>query len=131
MSSQALSPVEACGGKPGAPDAVGAHRILRERMDPHTGERWLLVPNPDDPAGPGQWARSGEVRSSCTVHKKIVIRRGDPVVVEEHTETIDALLEATALEPAAAGSSFSVRLKIGGRALRVAAIAAGRAEVER
>ena len=49
------------------------------------------------------------------------------MVVEEHTAVVDARLEAVALGPAAIGSPFEVRLKIGGKVVRVVALAPGRA----
>jgi hypothetical protein len=51
------------------------------------------------------------------------------VIVEEHTSVIDARLEAVALGSAAVGAEFKARLKIGGKVLRVVALAAGRAEM--
>lgn len=135
LPAQNLPPAAVHVAKAGAHLGSAPDRAVRELMDPHSGERWRLLPNPNDPSGPGQWIRSGEVSRSATGHKEIakemVIHRGDRVVVEEHSEAVQAWLEATALEPAAAGSRFSVRLKIGGRVVRAAAIAAGRAEIER
>jgi hypothetical protein len=119
---------------PGAGAAFYPERVLREIVDPHSGEHWLLVPNPADPAGPGQWVRSGPVGGAGTRHEEkkqeVVIRRGDRVVMEELSATVEAYLEATALESAAAGSWLHVRLTIGGRVVKVLAVAAGRTEVE-
>jgi flagella basal body P-ring formation protein FlgA len=56
-----------------------------------------------------------------------VIRAGDRLVVEENTAVIEARLEAVALGPAALGSSFDVRLKLGGKVARAVALAPGRA----
>jgi flagella basal body P-ring formation protein FlgA len=56
-----------------------------------------------------------------------VIHPGDRVVVEEHTATVEARLEAIALEAAAIGSPVNARLKIGGKVVRAVAIAPGRA----
>ena len=135
MVVQSLRAASASCPKSGAPAVIGAGRVLREINDPHSGERWLLLPNAADPAGPAQWIRSDEIGWSPTGRNKIkesvVIHRGDRVVVEERGETVAAWLEATALEPAAVGCWLSVRLKIGGRVLRAVAIAEGRAEVKR
>jgi predicted secreted protein len=56
-----------------------------------------------------------------------VIHTGDLLVVEENTAVVEARLEAVALGPAWAGSSFDVRLKIGGKVVRAIALASGRA----
>ncbi len=56
-----------------------------------------------------------------------VIRAGDRLIVEEHTAVVDAALEAVRLNPAALGSTFKVRLKIGGKVLRAVALGPGRA----
>jgi flagella basal body P-ring formation protein FlgA len=48
-------------------------------------------------------------------------------VVEEHTPTTEARLEAIAMDAAAIGSRMNVRLKIGGKVLSAVAIAPGRA----
>jgi hypothetical protein len=58
-----------------------------------------------------------------------IIHPGDPVLVEEHSAVVDAVLEAVALGPAVEGGLFPARLKVGGRVLRVAAVAPGRAEL--
>jgi hypothetical protein len=56
-----------------------------------------------------------------------VIRTGDALIVEEHSPIIDARLQAVALGSAAPGDEFQARLTIGGKVVRVVAIAAGRA----
>ena len=55
------------------------------------------------------------------------IHAGDALTVEEHTALVDARLEAIALGPAVEGAYFRVRLKIGGRVVRVEAVSAGHA----
>ena len=112
--------------KTGTQAGADAHvRILREIRDPHSGARWLVTADPDNPAGPGRVVLAGGAgRAEAPVP---VIHQGDRVVVEEHTAAADGSMEATALEPASAGSGFAVRLRVGGRVLRAVALAPGRA----
>lgn len=56
-----------------------------------------------------------------------VVRTGDRLTVEEHTQIADAYLEAVALGPASVGSVLNVRLKIGDRVVRAVALGPGRA----
>jgi flagella basal body P-ring formation protein FlgA len=60
---------------------------------------------------------------------KAIIRGGDRLVVEQNTAVIEARLEAVALGPARRGATFQARLKIGGKVVRVVALAPGRAEL--
>jgi hypothetical protein len=57
------------------------------------------------------------------------IHVGQRVVVEEHTATADVYLDAVAMEPAATGSIFHVRLKFGGKVALAVAAAQGEAEL--
>lgn len=143
-------------GGPSAPAAVsrGTERaqppiqpladFLREIDDLHTGDRWLLMRNGANPAGPGRliWvespgagaghgmARDAHETSESAAHAtclRPVIHLGDALVVEEHTAVVDARLEAVALGSAEAGAELKARLKIGGKVVRVIAVAAGRA----
>jgi hypothetical protein len=59
-----------------------------------------------------------------------LIHAGDPLVVEEDTPVVEARLAATALGPAARGATLEARLSIGGKVVRVRALAAGRAALE-
>jgi flagella basal body P-ring formation protein FlgA len=59
-----------------------------------------------------------------------LIHAGDPLVVEEDTPVVEARLAATALGPAARGATLQARLSIGGKVVRVRALAAGRAALE-
>ena len=140
----AIAAILVCGlgaqaGRPSTPNCGAAHRepnepagqarIVRDIPDPATGEHWLLVADPAHPGGPGRLViaeRGGESGQSSTEELAVVIHPGDKVVVEEHTAAVEALLEAVALEPAAAGSGLNVRLKIGSKIVRVVAIAPGR-----
>lgn len=107
--------------------------VLREIDDPANGCRWLLERDAQHPGGPGRMVlvagmATGLRESAATQLPVPVIRAGDPLLLEAHTATMDAELEAVALAPAAVGSELEVRLKIGGRVLRAAAVAPGRAE---
>ena len=144
-----LSPPPACGqtaaaGSPPLEERPGV--AIREIDDSATGDRWLLVRDIANPAGPGRMVRietgkadltggvEGEparkgTQSPAAAPVRPVIHAGDVVIVEEHTSVIDARLEAVALGSAAVGAEFKARLKIGGKVLRVVALAAGRAEM--
>lgn len=124
-------------------------RVLREIDDPHTGDRWLLMPDPANPGGPGRLVRyaapgpdtpgpATRSASPAGMHPAPapavvpeallpVIRTGDSLIVEENTARVEARLEAIALGPAASGSPFLVRLRIGGNVVRAVALRPGRA----
>jgi hypothetical protein len=120
--------------------------VLREIDDPATGGRWLLLRNAERPAGPGRliqvtnaaWGSEGRSqgpgggvpRDRNGRSAKIVIRAGDALTLEQHTPLLDAQFEATALEPAAAGETLKVRLKVSGKVVVVVAKEAGKAELE-
>ncbi|HEX4756948.1 MAG TPA: hypothetical protein VH308_03165 [Terracidiphilus sp.] len=106
--------------------------------DPHTGNRWMLVRNPDHPGGPGRLVLAADTngarhdkmadstpapapRSSSTPERP-VIHAGDKLVVEEHTAIVDARLEGMALSPAIRGAFLKVRLSIGGKVVRAEAV---------
>lgn len=117
---------------------------VREIDDPHSGARWLLLRNRNHPGGPGRMVpaagfrkeaqpdRQAEVSSFTApafdpqTHRP-VIHAGDRLIVEQDTAVIEARMEAVALGAAAIGSSLNVRLRIGGKLLRVVALAPGRA----
>jgi hypothetical protein len=113
--------------------------VVRVIDDPHTGDRWLLIRDRKNPAGPGRlvltglrneaqqdWAVS-ESLGATSMLRRPVIHTGDRLIVEENTTFIEAHLEAVALGPASIGSPFNARLKIGGKVARVVALAPGRA----
>jgi hypothetical protein len=119
--------------------------VVREIDDPHNGARWLLMRDSSHPGGPGRMVPGGEPRGKALNHVRKgagtvtaqyqpgsapvqpVIRAGDRLIVEENTAVAQAWLEAVALGPAAVGSPLDARLAIGGRVVRVVALAAGRA----
>lgn len=123
----------------GAAAASEEGQLVREIDDPQTGDRWLLLRNDELPGGPGRWVRFATERKAMRgVALRVarqpeearalpVIRAGERLTVEEHTAHVDALLEARALGPAAAGSPFEARLVLGGRVVRAVALGPGRA----
>ncbi|MGA2887323.1 MAG: hypothetical protein ABSE51_04675 [Terracidiphilus sp.] len=116
--------------------------IVREIDDPHTRDRWLLMRDSQHPGGPGRMVlvaarrdEPGRASANAAAEKdearfNPIIRAGDRLIVEEHTEVADAVLEARALNPAAQGSAFDARLTIGGRVVRAVALAPGRATLQ-
>jgi len=135
LSSGGLASVEALGqGVQG--------EVVREIDDPHTGDRWLLERNDQNPGGPGRLvlvaahrnlsggARLQPAGEAHEVEVLPVIRSGDRLIVEEHTALVDAVLEARALSPAALGSALEVRLAIGGNRVRAIALGPGRAALQ-
>ena len=127
-----------------------AGEVVRVIDDGATGDRWVLMHNGADRGGPGRMMRieradtgsmdgarskpaqgSAERPAHAAANSAMhpVIRAGEAVVVEEHSEVVDARLEATALGSAAAGDEFYARLKIGGEAVRVKALGPGRASL--
>ncbi|MDE3186061.1 MAG: hypothetical protein KGM96_00890 [Acidobacteriota bacterium] len=136
----------ACWGAAGAQTAgyIEATRhtrapAIREIDDPRTGARWLLLRDGSHPGGPGRLALAGSMRddgriggnendaSALVAPPRPVIRAGDRLVVEEDTAVVAVRLGAVALGPAAPGGSLQARLQIGGKVVRVVAIAPGRA----
>jgi hypothetical protein len=110
---------------------------VREIDDPNTGFRWLLLRDSTKPAGPGRLVpvagptRSGSGSVGGAEHPAAtdcpIIHAGDALIVEEHSLVVDARFEAVSLACAVAGAEFKARLQIGGKVVRVVAIAAGRA----
>jgi hypothetical protein len=117
--------------------AVSGGEVVREIDDPRNGDRWLLMRDPKHPGGPGLLRLVSAARFTTSqagpslAGQAPIIRAGDRVLVEEKTAVAEARLEAVALGPAWQGSSFNVRLTIGGKVLRVLAAAAGRAALEK
>jgi len=136
LSSGGLNAASAAAG--GTADG----QVVREILDPHSGDRWILLRNDQCPGGPGRMVRIAADRNALgpaplraanhreTVRLLPVIRAGDRLTVEEHTAHVDAALEARALGAAAAGAAFEARLAIGGRVVRVVALGPGRAALE-
>ena len=140
----------ACSGTAGAQttefvEAVHADstQALREIDDSSTGEHWVLLRDDVHPGGPGRLTLATGLRDDGRVSGKgtdagaqqlavaraprVAIRGGDRLVVEENTAVVAVRLEAVALGPAALGGSLQARLEIGGKVVRVVALAPGRA----
>jgi len=100
-------------------------QLIRVIDDGATGDRWLLVRQASDPGGPGRMVRVESAASGSAIHP--VIHAGDAVIVEEHTEVVEARLEATAVGSAVIGAEFEARLKIGGKVVRAMALGPGKA----
>jgi hypothetical protein len=121
---------------------VRARRTIDESP---TGSHWFLIRDSVHPAGPGRLvnAPTGRVDEASLVPDQniapkvrdirpplqIVIRGGDALIVEDDDESAIVRLQAVALGPAAVGSEFQARLKIGGATIRVLALAPGRATI--
>lgn len=114
--------------------------FFREIDDPRDGARWLLSRDAQHPGGPGVLTRTYRVHGPAQSPKTEVwpaeigtvpiIRAGDRIILEEHSEIIDARLEAIALAPAAVGFELQARLSIGGKIVWTRALAPGRAVLE-
>ncbi len=104
-------------------------RVFRRLDDVGTGSRWLLIYDAQHPGGPGQWVAANDRKPYQARHISDgpVIRPGDKLIVEEHSRTAEAYLEAVAQSPAAVGQGLDVRLKIGGKVVRAVALAPGKA----
>ncbi|HEY2861238.1 MAG TPA: flagella basal body P-ring formation protein FlgA [Terracidiphilus sp.] len=110
---------------------------VREIVDPNSGDRWLLMRDANCPGGPGQLVRlerleqstagEGRGKQSPKTIARQVIRAGDRVRLEEHTQMADAVFEAIALGTAATGQTVQVRLTVGGRVVRAVATGPGHA----
>jgi hypothetical protein len=120
-------------------------RALLSIDDSPTGSHWLLIRNPVHPAGPGRLVNAPTARGAepafvpdQNIARKVfdirpplnfVIRGGDALIVEDDDRNAKVRLEGVALGPAAVGSEFPVRLKIGGASIKVVALATGRAKI--
>ena len=124
----------------GANGAPRGSEAIREVYDAGTGNRWLLVRDLAQPAGPGRFllvsgpgkdgmnevdSKTETQPASSTVSIRPVIRSGDAVLVEESTPTVEMRLEGVALAPARVGAELNVRLKVNGSVVRTVALAQG------
>jgi hypothetical protein len=120
------------------------YRCIRVIDDPGTGHHWLLVQQVNRPETPGLLIQNpgnlscascslkGSEHNSSSGIRMLpvpVIHSGDSIVLSEKTASLDARLEATALQTAAVGAPLEVRLKVGGRLVHAFATAPGRAAV--
>ncbi|MFZ0747228.1 MAG: hypothetical protein WAM85_22685 [Terracidiphilus sp.] len=113
--------------------------------DPHTGARWLLTRDQDNPGGPGRLtlvATAHEVGQKSTkrnhsaphvfsiaIPPRPMIRGGDRLIVEDRSTVVEAWLDAIALGPATSGKIFSARLRMGGKVVQAMALGPGRASL--
>lgn len=114
--------------------------VFRAVADEGSGNFWLLLRDSARPGGPGQWVFSAQPKTDPGHEMNLagrhsasipVICAGQAILVEEHSEAVDARLEASALSAASKGNEFRARLKVGGKIVRVRAVGPGRAELER
>jgi hypothetical protein len=119
------------------PAAFARDELVREIDDPSTGARWLLLRDDANPVGPGRLVLIAGLEKGFFTGlppetlepdraARPLIQKGDALIVEEHSPIVDARLEAVALSSAIVGGEFQARLKIGGKLVRVVAMAAGR-----
>ena len=112
-------------------------RIVRQIDDPATGRHWLLQRDPAHPGGPGRLiAVLGRIdeggtnvvgwRAAASSFQPVILA-GDRLTVTQEAAVVSAQLEAVALQPAAAGKEFKVRLKFYGKVLTAVALGSGRA----
>jgi len=113
-----------------------APEIVREMVDPSSGEQWLLLRDPAHRGAPGRLVLAAQKLSvnGASSHsqpptraRELVIRVGDALIVEERSNVLDTQLEAVALASAHDGQPLEARLKIGGKVVRVVAESKGRA----
>ena len=115
--------------------AAGQDTATRVIDDKATGSHWVLRRNPDHPGGPGRMVQIGDRAAepgklSVLGAKAVpVIHAGDRVVVEDTTAVVSARLDGIALGSAPPGGVLMARLTVGGRAVRVIAVAPGRAQL--
>ncbi len=120
-----------------SPVIAPAAGVFRSIDDPHFGTRWLLVADREHPGGPGRLipaesappSKQSFQRPRESPRSTQVIHAGDPILLEEHSRTVDACLEAIALDPAPPGGRLRVRLKLGGRVVRATASGPGHADL--
>jgi len=125
-----------------SPTAPIGFQVLREIDDPYSGDHWFLLRDQVHPGGPGRLVRAtadhiGEPGTGPNPRPKAaipplrpVIHAGDRLIVEEHTAVADVFLEATALASSPLAVPFNARMRMGGRVVRVVALAPGRAVFE-
>ncbi len=109
--------------------------LVREIDDSSVGLRWLLLRNTDVPGAPGRLmpVRAARTRSraeqfapnASVARRALVIRAGDPLIVEEDSSVVRLRLEAVAMTPAAAGELFKARLRTGVAGVSVIAVGPG------
>jgi hypothetical protein len=124
--------------------SCSARDFVREIDDAGSGLRWTLLRDESHPGGPGRLvlnasrdsAKATQGRGSALnresqqvidTSRRVVIRTGDRLIVQEQTSRADLELEGTALTPAAAGEVLNVRLRFCGWTVRAIAVKSGQA----
>ena len=95
---------------------------MRNRRNP-AGPGLVITANDTDVPTSNPAARRNA--ASCAIHA------GDALLIEEHSAAADSYLEGVALEGAQLGATLSVRLKLGGKVVKVTAMERGRASFTR
>jgi len=123
--------------------ACGSMDFVREIDDAGAGSRWMLFRDRNHPEKPGRLVLDEsrttadksrgcesvlvrEPLATTNTARKIVIRAGDRLAIQERTSRVDLQLEGTALAPAAAGDILNVRLRFG-TTVRAIAVKPGQA----
>jgi hypothetical protein len=117
-------------------------KMIRIIRDPHNGMLWQLERGAHgNSGGPGRMVLLSD-REASQVDlsrfpvgpamtdqgtRRLVIRSGDRLVIEERSSLVDARLEAISLGAATQGAEFNARLLIGGKILRAVALGPGHA----
>jgi len=136
-----------------AVDQAGVHQTFMQ--DPCLGFRWTVAADPDHPQRPPHMvlAESGDPVSARLVHSqsgsaakrevasledrersRIVIHPGDLILINQDSQGVRAIFEGNALNSAARGDTFRVRLRFGtvsrngGIVIDVVATQVGRAQ---
>jgi hypothetical protein len=121
----------------------GGVRDGQATEDPASGIRWRVAKDPSHPEWPARLVKVSD-RASCghwsagpltTQERRVtvgaaqrpIVRPGDSIVVSQDTRAVNAEFDATALSNGWPGDSIKVRLRFGGKVMRVKVTAPGRA----
>lgn len=113
--------------------------VAREIVDPSTGARWLLSRDASCSACPGRLVLATSAdspRAASFLERNPVagsllplLRAGDLLIVERHSDRVDLRLQAVALGPARLGGFLRVRLKLNGGVVGALVTGPGRAVI--
>jgi len=104
-------------------------QVVREIADPFTERQWVLARDEQHPGGPG---RLYQVQNHLAARHSLsalclAIRAGDRVLVDDRLTHGEAEFDGVAMDRAAAGAEFRVRLKLNEKIVRVVALGPGHA----